>query len=30
MNQFNDKGECHGYFEWYNVDGNLIEKEFYL
>jgi hypothetical protein len=19
-----------GYFEWYNVDGNLIEKEFYL
>ncbi len=54
MNQYNDKGELHGYWEvyhnngnlwykgnyingeyignweWFNVDGNIIEKVFYL
>ncbi len=54
MNQFDDKGYAHGYwetywdngnlywrgnfinsmfsgkFEWYNNDGKIIEKEFYL
>ncbi len=30
MNQYNDKGQRHGYWERYEIDGNLIEKEFHL
>ena len=30
MNQKIDKGLAHGYWEWYNHMGELIEKEFYL
>jgi hypothetical protein len=30
MNQFNDKRQYHGYWEWYEKNGSLINKEFHL
>jgi hypothetical protein len=30
MNEFNVNGEFYGYWGWYDIDGELVEKEFYL
>jgi hypothetical protein len=30
MNEFNVNGEFYGYWGWYDIDGKLIEKLFYL
>ena len=30
MNQLDDKGYKHGYWEFYSSDGKINEKEFYL